>query len=249
LQEGRSARNREMSDGFKRQRRNLLIASIFIAIFFSSGARIEKLNLLGTTIEIDNPAIANYFIILMFCYFIIRFWQYYIEEAFVKNSYNKLRNYFYTWEYSYLRLQATKRITEIKQLQIYTMVPNASRNIGITWTSIPQKKDTKVSLFRKKAYIYASLESSHIVDQEKIDGNASDLFHENMINSKDWKVVTNSTDKKPIIYETGIDYSVIRFHLMRLRGIILYSMNESYFTDYQLPIVIAFFATLLAILI
>jgi len=238
-----------MSDGFKRQRRNLLLVSIFIAIFFTSGAKIEKISLLGTSIQIDNPSIANFIIVLVYCYFVLRFWQYYSEETFVKESYHKLRNYYYSWEYSYLRQRAMNRIQHIDGLHAFTMVPNVSRNIGVTWTSIPQKKDTKISLLRKKAYVYSSLESKNVVNHQKIDDDASVLFCENMMNSKDWVVVPDTTENNSKIYETGIDYSIIRIYLMRLRGLVLYTMKESYFTDYQLPLVIAFLAIVLAILI
>ena len=129
------------------------------------------------------------------------------------------------------------------------MVPNVSRNIGVTWTSIPQKKDAKISLFKKKAYIYASLKLKNIANHQETDVDASVLFHENMLSNRDWAVVQEKTEDNSKIYETGIEYSIIRLYLMRLRGLGLYAMKESYFTDYQLPIIIAIFAIILAILI
>jgi hypothetical protein len=61
---------------FVRQRRNLIGVSIALALFSSAGIRINTLNLFGNQLEIANPGIVVYLLWCVWCYLLLRYYQY-----------------------------------------------------------------------------------------------------------------------------------------------------------------------------
>lgn len=62
--------------GFDRQRRNLILFSILLLFLESTGASIERLNFVVTTLTVEHTEIAKLFIWLILAYFILRYFQY-----------------------------------------------------------------------------------------------------------------------------------------------------------------------------
>lgn len=59
---------------FRRQRRNLIAASIVTALYGSAELSFPELNIFGNKVQIDNPKVVTFAIIVAFIYFL---WRYY----------------------------------------------------------------------------------------------------------------------------------------------------------------------------
>ena len=69
-----------MDESFIRQRRNLLITSIIVFLISFAGIEIDNnLVLFGTKFKINDPLIIYISIWIMLFYFLLRYFQYYIE--------------------------------------------------------------------------------------------------------------------------------------------------------------------------
>ena len=79
------ARNREMSTGLLRQRRNIMAISILLPLYLFSGATFNKINILGNSVTLNNPKLITIFLIVLFFYFLLRYWQYFNEENYIKS--------------------------------------------------------------------------------------------------------------------------------------------------------------------
>jgi len=76
----------EPTEGFIRQRRNLVItSSLVIFIHHAEVTMLKKGKLLGFSFDIGNPEIINTFIAVLLCYFAWRFYQYSFGYAGLKN--------------------------------------------------------------------------------------------------------------------------------------------------------------------
>ena len=222
-------REREMSQGLLRQRRNLLLVSIMVPLFFLTGAEIDKINLLGTIIKIENQAVIKWFVALVFGYCCLRYWQYYKEEESVREIPRKIKIYKYDLEINYIKNVARKKINEELSPKFSGLILATSKYSSFfsdAHTSLT-KEDKYISPFKMQSYFYA-----YLIDENSDDKTIVEI-------PESYKEVEWENSFKNM-YESSIDYNPFRFYLFRIIGLYRYLVYESYFTDYQLPIFIAF---------
>ncbi len=233
------ARDREVSVGLLRQRRNLLGISVAMPLLFFSGASIEKVNLLGTVIKIKNPEIITYSFVVLFFYFFVRYFQYYNEENHIKSMKESLRKNTFRSELDYFFKKATSDVSDFMcdYIQVYYLDPY-HRKDTIKQRGIVNKKDeVTFPFFRKCSYCLYS--------QIGIGSGEITEFHNKMKEAPFslWPRL-NSQHSDGIMeseyYQSSFVYCTLQLYIMRLYGITKYILTESYFTDYQLPFIVAF---------
>ncbi len=63
-------------EGFVRQRRSLIAASLGLLLYVSSGIRLDAINVLGNTFSIARPALVPTALWVAWGYFFLRYYQY-----------------------------------------------------------------------------------------------------------------------------------------------------------------------------
>jgi len=240
LADDRKARYRDISDGLLRQRRNLMVISMLMPLFFLSGASIEKINLLGTVISVSNPVVIKYALAALFGYFLLRYWQYYQEETFVNDMHHKMREHIYYLEETFLTKKAREKAHFVEPSILSVCFADPRYSIGGRYAAIPMNKDEVSFLFMRKCEFYIYADDRGYPNKEGF----IEQFHNTLSESEysSWTPLDGSFDSngKPHFYRQYLSYSIIRFNAYRLRGGLRYMFNESYFTDYQLPFLLAF---------
>lgn len=75
----------QMSDGFLRQRRNIMLSSCILIFIKFSEFQIKKVSLLGISFEnLGNPTAVYVTLWILFFYFLFRYYQYFMQEGFNK---------------------------------------------------------------------------------------------------------------------------------------------------------------------
>jgi len=71
----------EMSEGFLRQRRNLIITSLILLIIDYGGIVIEKISFVGVFVKLNDPDTLKTILAMFSIYFFIRYIQYYSHNS------------------------------------------------------------------------------------------------------------------------------------------------------------------------
>ncbi|EGR3355920.1 MULTISPECIES: hypothetical protein [Vibrio] len=234
-------RNREMSTGLLRQRRNLLASSAVMPMFFVSQATVEKINVLGTVINIGSPSSINYMIGTVFVYFLLRYWQYYREENHLRDSKRSATEHMYAYEESHRYALARAQLGENNSsaVSIYMLDPNIRRSFS--YGGIKDKPNERVSLFKTRGYFYAYTENSS-------DQKLRKKFHTHMQSDPylSWERLhphlDGTTDVENQFYKNHYEFVHAKFYFTRVFGWLKYAFSTSYFTDYHMPFLVAFVA-------
>lgn len=247
----RKARYRDMSEGLMRQRRNLLFISFLLPLIIGSGANIEKINLLGTVININNPDIIQYLSGILFLYFLLRYWQYYTEETFIKDMHREFKEYKYNKEDTVLRNKIKSEMNFIQSNNIEILFANPLYFNGSRYTFQENIEDEYIFPFNKSCTYYTKYgDINHYVNRGK--GSAEEeieKYNRMMLKDKSWTPIYNKDfeNKEPLAYQKTIQYNIIYFKLLRIYGYLKFTFSRSYFTDYQLPFFIALGSSFLTI--
>jgi len=239
MTDDRKARYRNISDGLLRQRRNLLLISLIMPLFFLSGASIDKINILGTIITIKNPLIVEYSLLILFVYFLLRYWQYYQEETYVKDMHREMHEHVYHLEKSYLNKKAKEKASFLDKDIVSVCFTDSKYSWGCSFVGIPNKKDRVVFPFMRECefYIYPD---THGYNDKTED---VEKFHSILAKpeNSNWHPLNLSNEEAtpPSFYREYLKYSIIKFNSMRIIGLFRYVLSTSYFTDYQLPFIVA----------
>jgi hypothetical protein len=67
--------------GFLRQRRNVILMSLTLLFFEMVGLRVTELSLLGNKVEIMNPWVIDFSLVVFYSYFLVRYYQVYLAES------------------------------------------------------------------------------------------------------------------------------------------------------------------------
>lgn len=73
-------RDSEMSEGLLRQRRNLILVSVFHLLFEFGDIKFQKVGILGTDLLVGRPETLLAFAWALWAYFLLRYWLYYRTE-------------------------------------------------------------------------------------------------------------------------------------------------------------------------
>jgi len=234
-------RTREMSQGFTRQRRNLLLLSILMPLFFLSGAEVEKLNLLGTIVTINNQVVIKWSIVLVFVYFCIRYWQYYKEERCTKNIGKELRRSMYRPESKLLAHRAHERAKAFGLNNKHISFANKQFSYACGHRANLAKEDEYISFLSRKTIAYLDIPSVN-------EGSGM----QEIIKDEDIPRLWEKIDSKggaAATYQTSIEYKLPIIFVLRTKGILAFIVNQSYFSDYQLPFVVAAISALTVLIV
>lgn len=66
--------------GFLRQRRNVILMSLTLLFFEIAGLKITELSLLGNKVMISNPWVIDFSLVVLYSYFLVRYYQVYLAE-------------------------------------------------------------------------------------------------------------------------------------------------------------------------
>ncbi|EGR0366539.1 hypothetical protein FHO46_17600 [Vibrio cholerae] len=230
------AREREISDGLLRQRRNFMIFSLILPLFYWTGASVEKINILGTVIELDNPKYIKFAVASLFAYFFLRYWQYYREETYVIEMKRRIKEHIYSLERKHLVKMVRQKIpgVDISLYDIYFLDPSHREGGKTRW--LENRKDEIVFPFRKRTYFGVT----HSVEK---DIAAQNQFYVDFGNAGLTGFIPTRKTETPSFndmeyYISDIIYIPLHFWMLRVLGWCRYMITESYFTDYQFPFVI-----------
>ncbi|MEZ9553537.1 hypothetical protein [Vibrio sp. 10N.222.47.A9] len=240
MAEDKKARYRDISDGLLRQRRNLMLVSIAMPLFFVSGAEVEKLNILGTVIVLSNPKVVEYLLVVLFLYFFLRYWQYYKEESYISDMKRKIIDYTVVLETRFLTKKANQMTSFVKSTDYSIHYTDSRYHRFGRPVHIPVENDRVTFLFMRecKFYIYPKTKNGDASSTEIKEFGGLSESH----SLSNWSVIESPEDFSKRTYNyygNVIHYSIFRFNLYRTIGYLKYMLNESYFTDYQLPFAIA----------
>ncbi|MDC5851398.1 hypothetical protein OPW32_19620 [Vibrio europaeus] len=213
-----------------------MIFSLILPLFFWTGASVEKINIFGTIIKLDNPAYIKLAVASLFTYFFLRYWQYYREENYIIEMKRRIKAHIYSMERKHLTRMVRKKVLGVEEAlyDIYFLDP-CHRDGGKTrW--LDNKSDETIFPFRKKALFGVT----HSVEK---DITAQNQFYLDFRNAclKGFTPVRNVESPKfndIEYYISDIVYFPLHFWVMRVLGWCRYMLTESYFTDYQFPFVI-----------
>lgn len=69
-----------MESGLLRQRRNLIVLSCLLIVYNFADIKVKQVGLMGTSIEVGNPAALTLIIWVVWFYFFLRYYQYWSTE-------------------------------------------------------------------------------------------------------------------------------------------------------------------------
>ncbi len=240
-----NARKRDMSQGFLRQRRNLLLISILVPLFYFSEASIEKVNFFGTIITLKKQELVYFLMFIFYGYFFLRYWQYYREEIHtqdigkaLKSSMFKLEMYFFrkiAFDRAEVFGSETKSVSFASKRATFVFGYNTSLNVP----------DEYISIFTRKIFAFIGIgpnDGRFVTDQEKEEREG--FFKEKYDQiAKYWERVESANDSIGM-FKTSIKYNIFRVLIYRVVGIYRFIIHQSYFTDYQFPFVLALISIL-----
>ncbi|APC89883.1 TPA: hypothetical protein NGU10_002906 [Vibrio parahaemolyticus] len=252
MQQEEKARDRELSNGILRQRRNLLISSVAVFIFLALGFEITEIKFLGNSAKVNNPLAVPVLILMAHLYFTLRYWQYYLEENPIPKVRDVIKQSIVDYESSYLSGLTKQKVEKLFSFE--SIYPSFPRNNLLTWGK-PREQipDKVVGINTKAVCVYLKI---HSVDEilnvcDMVDNNF--VFKPQYANQNDWIIAENiednwGTKKVGIVLEGWVTCRRTLFFWFRVKSVFKYIFKQSYFTDYQLPLVLSFLSLCFALL-
>lgn len=221
---------KEISAGLLRQRRNLLLISLIMPLFFLSGASINQINMFGTVINIQNQSGIYIVLFVIYFYFLWRYLQYYLEENRAKEFSSLRKDKIAKIEFDYLKGLMFKK-TDCFEIEHY--YPSYK----------PEALDKKMGIFRKsramqiyglpnKYYHHYSRDSK---SPKKLPADEIQLIE------KEWKYVEKQQgdSRSDPIFETDVAFNWLYLKWLKFKGNLIFYIVHPYFSDYKLPFIIA----------
>lgn len=238
----------EMSSGLLRQRRNLIISSIILSLYFGSGAKIESLSLVGIKIGITNPTVFSFGLCLIFTYFFWRYIQYYASEPCIKTlKAHKSDNIF----------ELTAQIIEKK---INKEISRALPSCGViyyripfqgTWRSLTARDHNSIASLPYKSTLSKNL-TWKIPVEMYFGGSKDDM--EKIVDITEvpfslhpkYQSIIEIVDGAPNDPRSGgftalghVHISLFKPLFIKISAASTYILSDTIFSDYQLPIYLA----------
>ncbi|PTP88417.1 hypothetical protein [Vibrio splendidus] len=234
-------RNRELSAGLLRQRRNLLVSSVAVFIFIALGFELTELRFLGNIAKVNNPHAVPILLFVAHIYFTLRYWQYYLEENPIPKILDVLVSNIRDCEGKLLDSKAKSSLTVLFPFKHFNLsYPRYGR---LTWGEPHQViTDKWVNPVYKSICVHAQIYSE---DRLAVFDETGDeyFFKDEYSSQKEWKFVKKTEDHwgtpQGIIIEGWVTCPRLLFPWFKLKAIAKYIFVQSYFTDYQLPLVLS----------
>lgn len=242
-------RDREISTGMLRQRRNVFMSSIALIIFVALGFELEKVSLLGNSAQVNNPHTIPILIFIAHAYFTLRYWQYYQDENFIEPMKKIIQENYVSYLTPYLKNKSHLLFPKI--LDVNHIMYSFPSHIRENWDKYrKQSSDQHLSLCYKKvcvrAHCYLSHKQTTFIKKENTYTHSS-----KNTDIEKWEILPNLKDHdgSEIILENWIECSSAHFYYLKLKAYIRYFLKQSYFSDYQLPLVLSFLSLIFSGLI
>jgi hypothetical protein len=239
-----ASQTEDLSPGLLRQRRNLMITSVLMPLFLLSGASLEEITLLGTKIAVENPSVIYVGISVIFAYTFIRYYQYYLRDPAARSIWRAYACDVNTAEIAYF-----KRLIEPRArcFQADYLFPEFRR--VTTPNSAPEM--LKPRLFDDEAAGF--LRRYRVIDMNGMDSRfavlkdgpeaATDTLSEREIQevTKFWRFIERhpASNRTEPIFTTSVRYWLPRVVWLRWLVFVNFIFNRTFFTDYQLPLIVA----------
>lgn len=249
MEQEKKPRDRELSSGILRQRRNLLISSVAVFIFLALGFEITEIKFLGNSAKVNNPFAVPALILMAHVYFTLRYWQYYLEENPIPKVRDVIKQSTVGYESGYLSGLTKSKVAKLYPFKsTYLSYP---RYEMLLWdeqrTPIPDKIigiNTKNVCAHVKVYSDDALNICDMVDSEFV-------FKDQYSSQSDWIIVKNIEshwgENTGIVIEGWVTCKRTLFFWFRVKSVFKYIFKQSYFTDYQLPLVLSFLSLCFAL--
>ncbi|HHC6553096.1 TPA: hypothetical protein ACN33P_004836, partial [Vibrio parahaemolyticus] len=235
-------RSRELSEGLLRQRRNLLVSSVAVFIFIALGFELTELRFLGNTAKVNNPLVVPILLMVAHLYFTLRYWQYYLEENPIPKVFDVLiKN---------IREYESKLLGEKAKLSLNSLFPFEHVNLSyprydrLTWGEAHELiPDKIINLVSKSICVHAQVYSE---DRTTVFDTMEEeyTFKQKYSSQKEWVVIKITEDhwgnSQGVIIEGWVTCYRLSFFLFKVKALAKYIFVQSYFTDYQLPLVLSF---------
>lgn len=225
-----------------RQRRNLMLISVLMPLFFLSGASIDKISLLGTEIIVKNSGYIDIFIFILFFYFWWRYWQYFKADNTVSKCKNEIEE-----EKLNLELELFKPWTE-KAVKKYF---NENFNkISVYFDEIDKiqtrkiSKDNGYALFRKRVVLFSVSSKVNKLTFTKEAKNFIKAYDARGGNEID---MSEEFPIQSMVFKIKVEYLIAKLLYKRFNWWISFIVSKRYYSDYILPIVIAYAFALVTI--
>ncbi len=236
----------ELSAGFLRQRRNLILISLVLPLFIFGEANLERLNIFGSTMAVNNPSAIYVVIITIFVYFFFRYWQYGNNERGMGLYRNTLSKYIYDFEFAYFVKLVNPVASVFDCDPCYFQFSDFARKEYREKYFLPKiTEDAKVDFLHRNRLMQIH-GVGHKYEQyflEKYHGRALLTEDEARNIEKYWKRIEKlqggSDARAEPIFETAVKYNVFLIKYLRLKSYVSFVVNRPDFTDYKLPIYLA----------
>ncbi len=259
LQDVNASHYEDMSPGLMRQRRNLMIISVLMPLYFLSGATIEQIILLGTKIQLQNPSVVSWGLCIFFAYALWRYRQYYLKEPAVQKTWQVFKKDVNTKELAYFdKLIETRK----KCFKADFLYPEFRRIT--TPNSAPENlmpvisDDVKTGWDKRKRIIdmagmdkrFAELNESRTSLFSEAPSDLEELNKQEAADVlKHWRYIEShhAVSRSGPMFTTEVEYSTLRIRLLRLSVLLGFVSKRTFFSDFQLPFVISLISILVSL--
>ncbi|TQF71122.1 hypothetical protein [Pseudoalteromonas luteoviolacea] len=240
------ARERELSEGLQRQRRNLILSSVAVLFFVILGIDLEQVSILGNSAKITKPQFVPVFLILVHLYLTLRFWQYEREE----NKGRRSKDVFYSDvindELSYFKKSAQNKFS-----------PLGSSTEGVAFifprhdclsfkSGLKKGEQGATSIFSANVIVYANVYGS-LKSKIFVKDGESYSFVPDVNQANEWRVISKPKNKESlsgVVIESHIEISFLLLILSGAKAGFAFVFAHSFFSDYWLPKILSILALL-----
>ncbi|MDO6693567.1 hypothetical protein Q4574_09745 [Aliiglaciecola sp. 3_MG-2023] len=242
------SRDRELSDGLLRQRRNLIMSSIGILIFVVLGFELETVRFLGNTVKLTSHENVYVVLLCIHIYFCFRFGQYYLEENHRPSFLSVIRSNNQNLEKLYFESLALKSLDQFfrnKKNQVFVLLPRLATEDNELYKL---KSEGDPNFFFAQTPVYVSL-GDELYRSIFEYSPENKLIVKNKVDFRGWEVLEKleniNSFKTPFLHK-NLEYSRLKIILIRIKSFIKYLVIQSNFSDYEFPIVLALIPFLLS---
>lgn len=244
---------KELSVGLLRQRRNLILISLVMPLFFLSGASVNQINMFGTVIHLASQSGINIVLFVIYFYFLWRYLQYYLEEERAKEFRLQRDDKIYQIEFNLLKgLMLIKADCFDFDHYFPSFKPDKSPAFHTTRVLPDNKFDKKLGLFKKLRVMEISGLPDKYENHYLKTGNDRIELPSNEVKmiEKEWRLASKEQgdSRYGAIFETDVTYNTLYLKWLRFKGNLKFYIVHPYLSDYELPFIIAgisFFVTII----
>ena len=235
---------KELSVGLLRQRRNLILISLVMPLFFLSGASVNKINMFGTVIHLQSQSGINIVLFVIFFYFLWRYLQYYLEENRAKEFCILRDNKIHQMEFDYFKELMFVKTDCFEFEHYYPCYKNEDKsNLNSNKILPDATMDKIIAIFKKsramEIYGLPNKYYKHYCQDEK--AHIELPSDEVEFIEKEWKYVNKKQRdaRSGAIFETDVEYNSFYLKWLKFKANLKFYIVHPYFSDYKLPFLIA----------